>query len=392
MHKRLFVALSVLALAVLPTMAQDAPITQISTPPTSDLVTLTPFVENLTRPLYITAAPGGDALYIVEQGGLIQRVEATGGTPSVFLDIQDLVSADARGNGYSERGLLGLAFHPDFAENGQFFVNYTDTRGNSVVARYTLSADDPTVADPASAQIILTQEQPFENHNGGHMAFGPDGYLYIGFGDGGSAFDPLKNGQNLQTLLGKILRIDVNTDQGYLIPQDNPFVSGDGLPEIWAYGVRNPWRFSFDRATGDLYIGEVGQNKWEEIDFQPADSKGGENYGWSGYEGNHRLQPDQVADNAVMPIVEYAHGADGCSVTGGYVYRGEAIPALQGAYLYSDYCTGRVWIAYRDTTDTWQSQVFLDTGYQVSSFGEDANGELFIINYVGTIYRIEPAK
>lgn len=388
MHKSIYGALALVALSALPALAQDTPITQISTPPDPDTVQLMPFVEGLTRPLYITAEPGGDALYILEQSGQIKRVEAAGGTPTVFLDISSLISESAKGGGYSEQGLLGMAFHPDFAENGIFFVNYTDTRGNTVVARYTATVDGVT---PDSGQLIFTQEQPFANHNGGHMAFGPDGYLYIALGDGGSANDPQKNGQNLQTLLGKLLRIDVNAEQGYVVPADNPFVGGDGLPEIWAYGLRNHWRFSFDRATGDLYIADVGQNIWEEVNFQAADSTGGENYGWVGYEGSHIFQQDQVADNAVMPIAEYQHSSgNGCSITGGYVYRGEAIPDLQGVYLYSDYCSGRIWYAYRDDSGRWMSDIYLDSGYQVSSFGEDANGELFIIDYSGTVYRLEP--
>lgn len=391
MHRWVYGVLVSAALTVLPALAQDAPITNVSTPPDPAALQFTPFVEGLNRPLFITAEPGGDALYILEQSGQIKRVEAEGGEATVFLDISSLITASAKGGGYSEQGLLGMAFHPDFAENRLFFVNYTDTRGNTVVARYTAPEDGSTLSAD-SGNKIFTQEQPFENHNGGHMAFGPDGYLYIALGDGGSAFDPQRNGQNLETLLGKILRIDVNTEEGYVVPEDNPFVDGGALPEIWAYGVRNPWRFSFDRATGDLYMGDVGQGQWEEINFQSVDSAGGENYGWVGYEGTHVLQPDQVADNAVMPITEYSHADGGCSVTGGYVYRGEAIPSLQGVYLYSDYCSGTVWYAYRDESDTWQSGVLLESGYQVSSFGEDANGELFIIDYSGTVYRIDPAE
>jgi glucose/arabinose dehydrogenase len=393
MYKWIFGAATLLALTALPALAQDTPITTISTPPDPTTVQFTPFVDGLWRPLFITAAPGGDALYIVEQGGKIKRVAAEGGEPSVFLDLSSLVSSSANGDGYSEQGLLGLAFHPDFATNGTFFVDYTDKNGNTVIARYTVSESDPTTADPASAAVILTQDQPFANHNGGHMAFGPDGYLYIAFGDGGSANDPERNAQNLQTLLGKILRIDVNDPAGYKIPADNPFVGGQGLPEIWAYGVRNPWRFSFDRATGDLYIGDVGQNVIEEVDFQPADSKGGENYGWSGYEADQVLNQDQVAENTVMPIATYNHStANGCSISGGYVYRGQALPDLQSVYFYSDYCSGRIWATYRDASNTWQTMVFLESGHPVSSFGEDANGELFLVDYGGKIYRLEPAS
>jgi len=394
MHKWILGAAFLAGLTLLPAMAQETPITQLSTAPDPSAVQLTLFVEGLNRPLFITSAPGSDAVYILQQGGKIMRVEAAGGTPTLFLDISSLVSAEANGNGYTERGLLGMAFHPDFASNGLFFVNYTDARANTVIARYTVSAAGATKADPNSAQKIFTQEQPYENHNGGNMAFGPDGDLYIALGDGGSANDPEKNGQNLQTLLGKILRIDVNVDKGYTIPPDNPFVNGDGLPEIWAYGVRNPWRFSFDRATGDLYIGDVGQNRHEEVNFQPADSKGGENYGWNAYEGKHPFQSGQLSSGTpVEPIAEYSHSNEnGCSITGGYVYRGSAISSLQGAYLYSDYCSGRIWAAYRDTSGTWQNNVFLEAGFQVSSFGEDANGELFVIDYVGTVYRLMPAS
>lgn len=391
MHKWIYGALALVTLIALPVLAQDTPITNISTPPDAAAVQLTPFIEGLSRPLFITSAPGDDALYILQQGGQIKRVEAEGGEPTLFLDISSLVTANANGNGYTEQGLLGMAFHPDFPENRAFFVNYTDTRGNTVVSRYMVNEDGSTI-DPDSGRKFFTQEQPFENHNGGHMAFGPDGYLYIALGDGGSAYDPQKNGQNLETLLGKILRLDVDDETGYVVPADNPFVNGGGLPEIWASGVRNPWRFSFDRATGDLYMGDVGQGLWEEVNFQAADSAGGENYGWSGYEGNHVLQPDEIADDAVMPIAEYSHSEGGCSVTGGYVYRGEAIPELQGVYLYSDYCSGMVWYAYRDENDAWQSGLFLESGYQVSSFGEDANGEMFLIDYSGTIYRFEPAS
>ncbi len=374
-------------------IAQDAPITQIETPPTADSVQLQPFITDLRRPLYIThSGDGSGRLFILEQGGVIYVTNSTGTELNIFLDVSPFVSAEANGSGYTERGLLGLAFHPQYAQNGLFFINYTDRQGATVVARYTVSSENANQANINSAQIIFTHPQPFPNHNGGHMAFGPDGYLYISLGDGGAANDPLGAGQNTDILLGKILRVDVNASTGYAIPPDNPFVGTDGADEIWAYGLRNVWRFSFDRTTGDLYSGDVGQNAWEEINFQPADSPGGENYGWNAYEASRVFNNRITAENAVMPIAEYEHtGANGCSVTGGYVYRGEALPALQGAYLYSDYCSGRIWIAYRDTTDTWQSSVFLDSGLQVSSFGEDENGELFIVNYSGAVYRLIPA-
>lgn len=374
-------------------LAQDAPRTQFTTPPTADDVLLQPFITGLRRPLYIThSGDGSGRLFIVEQGGVIYVTNSAGADLAIFLDVSPLVSAEANGSGYTERGLLGLAFHPQYAQNGQFFINYTDRQGATVIARYTVSSRDANQADSNSAQIIFTHPQPFPNHNGGHMAFGPDGYLYVSLGDGGAANDPLGAGQNLEILLGKILRLDVNTSTGYAIPPDNPFVGVSGADEIWAYGLRNVWRFSFDRATGDLYLGDVGQNAREEINFQPAASRGGENYGWNAYEASRVFNNRITAPNAVMPIAEYEHtSANGCSVTGGYVYRGEALPALQGTYLYSDYCSGRIWVAYRDTNNVWQSAVFMDSGLQVSSFGEDEKGELYIVNYSGAVYRLMPA-
>lgn len=392
--RRTIVTLLLFFLPILMVNAQEAPITQLESPPDGDSVQLQPFIGDLRRPLYVThAGDGTERVFIVQQGGIIYVTNSTGTELDTFLDVTPLVSAEANGSGYSERGLLGLAFHPQFAQNGLFFINYTDRQGATNIARYTVSADDPNQADVNSASIIFTHPQPFPNHNGGHIAFGPDGYLYVSLGDGGSANDPLGAGQNIEVLLGKILRLDVNTTTGYAIPPDNPFVGVTGADEIWAYGVRNVWRFSFDRATGDLYLGDVGQNQWEEINFQPADSPGGENYGWNAYEASHVFNRSLNVTNSVMPIAEYQHtGANGCSVTGGYVYRGNALPQLQGAYLYSDYCSGRIWIAYRDTSNTWQSAVFKDTGLTVSSFGEDENGELFIVDYAGTVYRLTASE
>ncbi|MBF8285408.1 MAG: hypothetical protein HW378_4323 [Anaerolineales bacterium] len=253
------------------------------------------------------AGDGSGRLFVIEQPGRIRIVENGELLPDPFLDIEPLVNS--RGN---EQGLLGLAFYPDYAANGLFFVNYTDVNGDTVVARYAVSADDPSRADPASAKIILQVDQPFPNHNGGDLVFGPDGYLYIGLGDGGSGGDPQGNGQNLNALLGKMLRIDVNHGDPYAIPPDNPFAGRAGArPEIWAYGLRNPWRYSFDRATGDLYIADVGQNAYEEVDFQPADSRGGENYGWNKYEGFHAYDGG-ATDGLTMPVAEYAHAVGGC--------------------------------------------------------------------------------
>jgi glucose/arabinose dehydrogenase len=295
------------------------------------------------------------------------------------------------GGGYTERGLLGLAFHPNYAENGLFFVNYTNRSGNTEVVRYNVMADDPDQADPASATTLLTVTQPYANHNGGHLAFGPDGYLYIGLGDGGSGGDPQGNGQNRTALLGKMLRIDVDSGDPYGIPEDNPFVNDSAYrPETWALGFRNPWRYSFDRATGDLYIADVGQGNWEEVSFQPADSEGGENYGWNIFEANHPFEGSGDRAAFVMPIAEYSH-SEGISITGGYVYRGEAIPDLQGVYLYGDWGSGRIWAAYRDESGTWQTSEFMETGHSISSFGEDEAGELYAVDYSGSVLRFEAA-
>jgi glucose/arabinose dehydrogenase len=255
------------------------------------------------------------------------------------------------------------------------------------VARYHATGD---TADPNSAVTILTQRQPFPNHNGGMMAFGPEGYLYIALGDGGSGGDPQGNGQKLDTWLGKILRIDVSGD-AYTVPDSNPFVGQSGAqPEIWAYGLRNPWRFSFDRATGDLYMGEVGQNAWEEVNFQPADSAGGENYGWNLYEGTHPYAGGSTT-GLTMPVAEYPH-SEGISISGGYVYRGTQIPDLVGAYLYGDFGTGTIWSLYRDADGQWQNNVFMRlSGTSISSFGEGEDGELYVVDYNGAILRFEPA-
>jgi glucose/arabinose dehydrogenase len=261
------------------------------------------------------------------------------------------------------------------------------------VARYTVAEDDPNRADSRSATQLLFVQQPYANHNGGHMAFGPDGYLYVSLGDGGSAGDPLNNGQNPQTLLGTLLRLDVDVEEGYGIPEDNPFANSDaGLAEIWAWGLRNVWRFSFDRETGDLYHADVGQGNWEEINFEPADSPGGLNYGWNAYEGTHAYSGNPPASDVVMPVVEYDHSTGACSVTGGYVYRGTELADLQGQYLYGDWCTGTIWTASQDEGGNWQAQVSLESGRQISSFGEDEAGELYLVDYAGSILRFSPPQ
>ncbi|MCA1818489.1 MAG: PQQ-dependent sugar dehydrogenase, partial [Halobacteriales archaeon] len=300
----------------------------------------------------------------------------------------------------SEQGLLGLAF-----DGGRFVVDYTDLRGDTVVESYAFDAAR-LAGDAKSALRILLIHQPYPNHNGGMVAFGPDGLLYIGMGDGGSGGDPEDRALDTHDLLGKILRIDVSGTRGmdqidaggpsdtgpaapYTIPPGNPFADGKaGAPEVWDYGLRNPWRFSFDRANGDLWIGDVGQDAWEEIDLEPAGSRGGVDYGWSAWEGSHRYDEGRDAPGAVLPVAEFSHAMGGsCAVTGGYVYRGEAIPALQGTYLYSDYCSGQLW-ALRQEGGAWNSGVVLGTGLRIVSFGEETTGELLAVDLDGGLYRI----
>lgn len=355
-------------------------------------IKLTPVASGFTRPLYVThAADGSDRIFLVEQVGKIWILKDGLLLEQPFLDIGALISPGAVTQSFSEQGLLGLAFHPDFPSNGAFYINYTDRWGNTVVARYYVDAENPDIADASSGQIIFQLSQPYANHNGGHIEFGPDGYLYIALGDGGSANDPLGAGQNRQLLLGSLLRIDVDGAAPYAIPPDNPFVGdASARAEIWAYGLRNVWRFSFDRATGDMYMADVGQNQWEEINFQPADSTGGENYGWNVWEGKHIFAGGN-APNHVPPIYEYSHSF-GCSVTGGNIYRGEAIAELEAVYLFGDWCSGRIWGAWRDHELNWHADELMKTGIPISSFGEDEAGEVYVIDYGGKIYRFDPAS
>lgn len=372
--------------------AQDV-VTQLSNPPSPSSIRLEEIATGLDKPIYLTSA-GDDSgrLFILEQAGIIRLIKNGVLQSTPFLDITGRVNQDIRG-GYSERGLLGLAFHPQFAENGQFFVHYSDRRGGTVIARYHILADNPDAGDPASETIIFTHDQPFPNHNGGQIDFGLDGYLYIGLGDGGSAGDPLNSGQTPDSLLGKILRIDVDGSAPYSVPADNPYntVNAELAPEVWALGLRNPYRFSFDRATGDLYIADVGQNQWEEVNFQPADSPGGENYGWKIYEATRPYANGPQPSNLVMPIAEYDH-SNGCSITGGYVYRGEAVPALQGVYLFSDWCSGKLWATYRDVNGAWQTIPFGESARQITAFGQGDDGELYLVAYNGDILKFVPAS
>lgn len=364
------------------------PVTPTPAPfdPTAVNLQLELVAGGLNAPVYVThAGDGSGRLFVVEKHGTIRIVTAGAVEPTPFLDIRPIVGSRA-----SEQGLLAVAFHPNYVTNGLFFVNYTDTNGDTVVARYRVS-DNPNLADPSSASIVLTLDQPAANHNGGMVAFGPDGYLYIGTGDGGRAGDPWGNAQNPQALLGKMLRLDVDAGEPYAIPADNPFVGDPAVrDEIWALGLRNPWRYSFDRATGDLYIADVGQNAWEEINFQPASSQGGENYGWNLMEGLHCFSPPSNCDPGGLtpPIAEYGHEL-GCSVTGGYVYRGAGFPALAGAYYFGDFCSGRIWALHRDTAGRWTMTELLQSGLSISSFGEDEVGEVYVTDLGrGRLFRL----
>lgn len=372
-----------------PTAASAPPAPPAALTPTElaalDL-SLEPLLDGFARPTHVThAGDGSGRLFVTEQAGLVWIVRDGARTP--FLDLTAFVGA--RGN---EQGLLSIAFHPNFAANNTFFVNYTDRNGTTVVARYTTDPADPDRGDPASAQVLLTIAQPAPNHNGGLLTFGPDGYLYIGTGDGGAAGDPWGNGQRLDTLLGKILRIDVDGPAPYSVPADNPFVGRDNArPEIWAWGLRNPWRFAFDQLTGDLYIADVGQNAYEEVHFQPANSPGGVNYGWNIMEGAVCFRANTCDQEGLdLPVAVYAHTQEpsGCSITGGYVYRGAAFPQLGGTYFYTDYCTGNLW-ALQQIDGAWQDAVVGRLSINASSFGEDENGELYLTDREGGgLYRL----
>jgi glucose/arabinose dehydrogenase len=345
------------------------------------------FLDQLNRPVFAGHAPGvSDRLFVVEKRGVIRVFDLNTSTylADPFLDIDALVVNPVNGN--DERGLLGLAFHPNYANNGFFYVNYIDNSGgvgDTVVARYQVSAN-PDEADPGTAEILLTLNQPDSNHNGGWMDFGPDGYLYIASGDGGGAGDPLRNAQALTNLFGKMLRIDVDAGSPFAIPASNPFAGGDAADDaIWSYGLRNPWRNSFDSFTGDLWIADVGQTTYEEINFQPADSTGGENYGWDCREGMHDFQFVVACESEtfVEPVFEYTHN-EGCSITGGYVYRGCAIPDARGRYFFSDFCSGSV------RSGRLVGGVLTDlrshfTATAMTSFGEGPDGELYVTTGIG---------
>jgi glucose/arabinose dehydrogenase len=355
---------------------------------------LSSFVSGLNAPVGFEAANDGTRrLFIIEQGGTIRIIRNGSLLSTAFLDITAKIESGG------EKGLLGLAFHPNFSTNRRFFVNYTRRVGvqlQSVISEFAASAVDPNLADPASERQLLVLDQPFDNHNGGQLAFGPDGFLYIGFGDGGSGGDPFGNGQSLQTLLGKMLRIDVDGSPApgkqYAVPADNPFATGGGLPEIWAYGLRNPWRFSFDRPTGRLFAGDVGQDSFEEVDLI---TRGGD-FGWNIMEGNHCFPPGTPSCNKtglILPIAEYAHdAAGGIAIIGGFVYHGSAIPGLTRTYVFGDLSSGHIWGLQQDAQGNWQQTLVLTHTLTASSFGQDTDGELYLLDYGnGAVLRLVAA-
>ena len=346
-------------------------------------IQLAPFLSGLSSPLFLThAGDGSGNVYVVEQGGRIRVFDSSGHGRGTFLDIGSRISC------CGERGLLGLAFHPSFSSNRRFFVDYTDANGDDVVAEFRASS--ATSADSGTGKIVLKVADPYPNHNGGMLAFGRDGYLYIAMGDGGSQGDPQNRAQDLSQLLGKILRIDIDHGSPYSSPSSNPFVGRSGArAEIWDYGLRNPWRFSFDRSTYALFIGDVGQNTYEEIDVEGA-GHGGRNYGWRVMEGRHCYNASSCdTSGKTLPIAEYTH-AFGCAVTGGYVYRGQRYPSLNGAYFYGDYCSGRIWAMDAAAAERGSSAVrqVLDTNLSISSFGENQAGDVFVCDLNGRVYRV----
>ena len=350
-------------------------------------VSLAPLVSGFESPVHVThAGDGSGRVFVVEQPGRIRIIKGQSLLGRPFLAIEGRVLSGG------ERGLLSVAFPPGYEAKRYFYVDYTrEQDGATVISRFRLTAD-PDQADAGSEEIILTIPQPFANHNGGQLAFGPlDGYLYIGMGDGGSGGDPLNHAQNPDSLLGKMLRIDVESGTvPYAVPPSNPFVGRAGYrPEIWALGLRNPWRFSFDRTTGDLYIADVGQNAWEEVDFQAAKEPGGRNYGWRILEGTHCYNPSSGCvppGNHSPPAAEYSH-SEGCSISGGFVYRGARFPLMQGVYFYGDYCSGRIW-GLRSISGIWESSELIVTPHSISSFGEDEDGNLYLADLSGGVYAL----
>ncbi len=381
---RSLIVLLLRAVLVAAALAATAPTGSAASEPQTFDFALDMVADGFDHPVQLVdAGDGSGRLFVVEQTGRIRIIRDGQVMTTPFLDISDLVSC------CGERGLLSIVFHPEFSANGHFFVDYTDTTGDTVVARYRVAPDDPDRADPASANTVLTVDQPAANHNGGLLLFGPnDGFLYVGLGDGGGGNG--QNSQDLSVLLGKILRIDVDGQSGdrpYAIPPDNPFLDQpETRPEIWVLGLRNPWRFSFDRASGDLWIGDVGSATYEEVNVQPGSSSGGENYGWDQIEG-HECRADDGCEEFVAPVSGFDRD-EGCVVTGGYTYRGTTSPELDGVYVFADYCGGGVWGLVQDANGRWTRLGPVETGLRISSFGEDATGELYIVDIQGAVYRL----
>jgi glucose/arabinose dehydrogenase len=398
---RVAAAAAVLLLGIVPLPAaasvRPAPVTSGSTAPVLAAadIAIVPYETGLTRPVFITSARDGTGrTFIVQQGGQILVRKNGAILPTPLLDIHTRVTDSG------EQGLLGMAFHPSYKTNRKFYVNYINLDGDTVIREYKTQVANPDRADTASARTILKVRQPYSNHNGGMLAFGPGGYLYIGLGDGGGAGDPGNRAQNLDTMLGKMLRIDINRatlGRNYAVPKSNPYVGRAGLNEIWQSGLRNPWRYSFDRKTGTLWIGDVGQAKWEEVDRAVHTDTGsgrGYNWGWRVMEGAHCFKPASGCNRTGkrLPFVEYSHSSNGrCAVTGGYVYRGSRIPSLVGYYVYGDYCSGEIWAVRANDPTKRVRLVGTGSGRRISSFGEDANGELFVVDLNGSVLRIEPA-
>jgi glucose/arabinose dehydrogenase len=378
----------------MPATAAASPVLSTSTlPPLAPPSTSTPVtytwtlvVDGLTKPNGIAnAGDGSGRLFVLEQPGTVRIIQGGLLLADPFLDIHSQVGSQG-----SEQGLLGIVFDPAYSQTGYFYVNYTNKGGNTVIARFKVSSN-PNLADPASEVHILDVQQPYPNHNGGQLAFGPDGFLYIGLGDGGSQGDPHGNGQSVQTLLGKLLRIDVHQGSPYAIPAGNPFVDGGGRPEIWAYGLRNPWRFYFDPLTHGLYIADVGQNLWEEIDYVPPNYTGPAiNFGWNCREGLHVYKDCTAPAGSAFgdPVWEYNHSAGGCAIISGLVYHGKALPGMDGVYLFGDYCSGLVWGLTNTNGQNWNANQLFQTHFLITAFGLDEAGEAYLVDQHGGIYRL----
>ena len=369
-------------------MPESAPISPDFNP-NGISITLTSIASGFSRPVLVThAGDGSNRLFVVEQSGRIKIVKGNTVVGTPFLDIRTGISSGG------ERGLLGLAFHPGFETNHKLYVYFTTKGGDIAVNEYRVTTN-PDRVSTTTARRIITIDHPYSNHNGGNLAFGPDGYLYMGTGDGGSAGDPGNRAQNLNSLLGKMLRININGTSGarqYRIPSTNPYVGKTGRDEIWARGLRNPWRFSFDRFTGNLWIGDVGQNRYEEIDRSTVNSRPagwGANYGWRVMEGRHCYIPSSGCSTShkTLPIVEYTHSY-GCSVTGGFVYRGGLYPMLRGGYFFGDYCSGRIWTIYAGARSPATRTFLRRDNINISSFGEGETGELYVVDHGGRLFRI----